>query len=72
MHAHHEDQADQGCPPDLHVVLLVARVDQFFQQRPRGVQVVREILGLGHQQRVKAVDRLQLQVEILILLHSRF
>jgi hypothetical protein len=33
---------------------------------------VREILGLGHQQRVKAVDRLQLQVEILILLHSRF
>ena len=33
---------------------------------------MREEFGLGHEQGMKAIDGFQLQMEILILLHSRF
>jgi hypothetical protein len=33
---------------------------------------VAEILGLGHEEGVKAIDSLELEVKILILLDSRF
>lgn len=54
------------------VFLLVTGVDKFFEKAAGGLEVMREVLGLGHEERVEAVDGLELQVEILILLHSRF
>lgn len=47
-------------------------MDKLLQESPGGLQLMREELGLGHEQGMEAIDGLQLKMEILILLHSRF
>lgn len=64
------EQAEDGGPPDLHELALVRGVDDLLEEHLGAEEPVLEELGLGHDQRVQAVDGLEAQVRVVGLLDA--
>lgn len=67
-----EDEANECCPADLCILFLKGGVDKFLKECFGGVEEVVEVLSLGHEEGVKAVDGFEFEVIIFVLLDGRF